>query len=68
MGVTAETSITSYLQALSVILLVPVNTDHGTPTVAVKIQGAEQILIVDLGSSYSLAARGGGGTTRKYNF
>jgi len=28
--------------------------DHGTPTVAVKIQGAERILIVDSGSSCSL--------------
>ena len=28
--------------------------DHGTPTVAVKILGAERILIVDSGSSCSL--------------
>jgi len=33
---------------------VPVILDHGSPTVAVKIQGAERILIVDLGSRCSL--------------
>ena len=32
--------------------------DHGTPTVAVKIQGAERILIVDSGSSCSLLQPG----------
>jgi hypothetical protein len=37
---------------------VPVTLDHGTPTVAVKIQGKERILIVDLGSSCSLLQPG----------
>ena len=32
--------------------------DHGTPTVAVTIQGAERILIVDSGSSCSLLQPG----------
>jgi len=58
MGVTAATCITSYPQELSVILLVPMTIDHGTPTVAVKIQGAEQILIVESGSSCSLLQPG----------
>jgi len=31
-----------------------VTLDHGTPKVAVKIQGAERILIVDSGSSCSV--------------
>jgi hypothetical protein len=35
-----------------------VTLDHGTPTVAVKIQGAERILNVDLGSSCSLLQPG----------
>jgi len=35
-----------------------VTQDHGTPTVTVKIQGAEQILIVDSGSSCSLLQPG----------
>jgi len=35
-----------------------VSLDHGTPTVAVKIQGAERILIVDSGSSCSLLQPG----------
>jgi len=58
MGVTAATCIASYPQELSVILLVPMTIDHGTPTVAVKIQGTEQILIVDSGSSCSLLQPG----------
>jgi len=35
-----------------------VTLDHSTPTVAVKIQGAERILIVDSGSSCSLLQPG----------
>jgi hypothetical protein len=35
-----------------------VTLDHGTPTVRVKIQGAERILIVDSGSSCSLLQPG----------
>jgi hypothetical protein len=35
-----------------------VTLDHGTPTVAVKIQGAERILIVESGSSCSLLQPG----------
>ena len=58
MGITAATSIAVYPQELSVILLVPVTIDHGTPTVVIKIQAAEQILIVDLGSSCSLLQSG----------
>jgi len=54
MGVTTATSIVSYPQELSV----PVTLDHVTPTVAVKIQGAERILIVDSGSSCSLLQTG----------
>jgi hypothetical protein len=35
-----------------------VTLDHGTPTVAVKIEGAERILIVDSGSNCSLLQPG----------
>jgi hypothetical protein len=35
-----------------------VTLDYGTPTVAVKIQGAERILMVDSGSSCSLLQPG----------
>jgi hypothetical protein len=35
-----------------------VSLDHGTPTVAVKIQGAERILIVESGSSCCLLQPG----------
>jgi hypothetical protein len=45
-------------RAVSNLVTVPVTLDHGTPKVAVKIQGAEQILIVDSGSSCSLLQPG----------
>jgi hypothetical protein len=44
-------------RALSNFVTVPVTLDHGTPTVAVKIQGAERFLI-DSGSSCSLLQPG----------
>jgi hypothetical protein len=45
-------------RAVSNFVTVPVTLDHGSPTVAVKIQGAERILIVDSGSSCSLLQPG----------
>ena len=45
-------------RAVSNFVTVPVTLDHGTPTVAVKIQGAERILIVDSGSNCSLLQPG----------
>ena len=45
-------------RAVSNFVTVPVTLDHGTPTVAVKTQGAERILIVDSGSSCSLLQPG----------
>ena len=45
-------------RAVSDFVTVPMTLEHGTPTVAVKIQGGEQILIVDSGSSCSLLQPG----------
>jgi hypothetical protein len=45
-------------RAVSNFVTVPVTLDHGTPTVAVTIQGAERILIVDSGSSCSVLQPG----------
>jgi hypothetical protein len=58
MGVAAATPIVNYPQELSVILLAPVTLDHGTPTMAVKIQGTERILIVNSGSCCNLLQPG----------
>jgi hypothetical protein len=58
-GATAATSIASYPQELSeTFFTVDMTLDHGTPTVAVKTEGAKRILIVDSGSSCSLLQPG----------
>jgi hypothetical protein len=44
--------------AVSKLVTVPLTLDHSTPTVAVEIQGAERILIVDSESSWSLPQPG----------